>query len=123
MTTPNSSHASLHDVLSDAIRYWEPRRITFNLALALIVAGRVVATWPHFRAGLAFEPLLALCVLAVMANLCYCAAYLADLPMQLSAFQATWRRHRWMLWVLGMLFALALTYYWVGDEIYPAFGH
>jgi uncharacterized membrane protein YkvI len=122
MPSENSSPIPLQEVLTDAIRYWEPRRIVFNLALAAIVAGWVVATWPHFRAGLAFEPLLTLVVLGVLANLCYSTAYVADLPMQLSAFRAAWRRRRWMLWVAGTVFANMLSYYWMGDEIYPGFG-
>lgn len=121
----NSLHAdaSLREILSDAIRYWEPRRIAYNVALALVVAGWVVATWPHFRGAWEFEDLLALLVLAVLANVCYCAAYLADIPMQYSAFQAAWRRWRWALWLVGTLFAMALAYFWIADEIYPALDH
>jgi len=49
----------------------------------------------------------------------YCAAYLVDLPMQTSSYRDAWRRRRWTLWLIGTLFAAALTYYWIGDEIYP----
>ncbi len=122
-TLSNSSHSSLHEILSDAIRYWEPRRIVYNLLLGLVVIGWAVATWPHFRAGLRFEPLLGLLVLAVLANGCYCAAYVVDIAFQFSDLRASWRRHRWLLWISGTLLALALTYYWIGDEIYPAFGN
>lgn len=121
-TLSNSLHAdsSLREILSNAIRYWEPRRIAYNVALALVVAGWVVVTWPHFRGAWEFEDLLALLVLAVLANVCYCAAYLADIPMQYSVFQAAWRRRRWALWLVGTLFAMALAYFWIADEIYPA---
>lgn len=124
-TSSNSLHAdsSLRDILSDAIRYWEPRRIVYNVMLALVVVGFVVATWPHFRGAWGFEHVLAWLVLAVLANACYCAAYLADIPMQYSAFQAVWRRRRWALWLIGTLFAMALAYFWITDEIYPALDH
>jgi len=118
-----TSRSSLREILSDAIRYWEPRRVVYNVALALVVVGFVVATWPHFRSARGFDPLLALLVLAVLANVCYCAAYLADIPMQYSTFQALWRRRRWALWLVGTLFAMMLAYYWIADEIYPALGN
>jgi len=120
VTLSKLEHAPLRDALSDAIRYWERRRIAFNLLLAAVVTGWGVAAWPYFRAALTFEPVLALVVLAVLANACYCAAYLVDLPMQCSAYRAAWRRRRWMLWTFGTLFAMALAYYWMADEIYPA---
>ncbi|HEY6126897.1 MAG TPA: hypothetical protein VIW23_01830 [Candidatus Acidoferrum sp.] len=63
--------------------------------------------------------LFLLMVLALMANACYCAAYLVDLPMQSSPLSATWKRRRWMLWVAGTLFAILLANYWIVDEIYP----
>lgn len=123
MTTLSSPlHPSLREILNDAIRYWEPRRIVYNLLLAMIVIGWTVATWPHFAPAVKFEPLLALLILAVLANGCYCAAYVVDVTLQFSDFRTAWRRYRWLLWSSGTLFALALAYYWIGDEIYPAFG-
>lgn len=118
-----SLRPSLHDMLSDAIRYWEWRRIAYNIVLVAVVIGCAVAAWPHFRAGLNFESLLALFVLGVLANVCYCAAYLADIPIQCSAFRIAWRRHRWMLWFAGTLFAMALTYFWLVDEMTAVFGN
>jgi hypothetical protein len=38
--------------LREAIRYWEPRRIWFNLALSALAAAWVAATWPHFQHAL-----------------------------------------------------------------------
>ena len=108
------------EVLGDALGYWEPRRIGYNVILAVIVVGWVMLTWPHFRGAFTWNSLLALFVLAVLANVCYCAAYVVDVPLQYSAFRDRWRRRRWMLWTLGALLAAAITYYWVADEIYPA---
>lgn len=110
----------LREVITDAMRYWEPRRIGYNLFLGLIVAGWGVFTWPHFRGAFTWGSLLALFVLAVLANVCYCAAYLVDVPVQYSAFREAWRRRRWALWLLGVLFAGTIAYYWLADEFYPA---
>ena len=119
-TAAASAPPPLREVLTDAIRYWEPRRIGYNLVLALIVLGWVAFTWPHFRGALAWSSILALFVLAVLANVCYCAAYLVDVPVQYSAFRDSWRRRRWLLWLIGVLFAGILAFYWLADEIYPS---
>ena len=106
-------------VLRDSIRYWEWRRVPYNVALAIVTTAWVVATWPHFQPAMTLGNALRLLVLAAMANLCYCAAYLVDLPLQDSALRETWRRWRWALWVTGTLFALVFASYWIADEIYP----
>jgi hypothetical protein len=107
-------------LITDAIRYWESHRVGYNLVLAAIVLGWVALTWPHFRRAFTWPSLLALFVLAVLANVCYCAAYLVDVPLQYSAFQNSWRRWRWVLWLIGVIFAGAITFYWIADEIYPS---
>jgi hypothetical protein len=44
----------------------------------------------------------------VAANVLYSAVYAADLLVQMSEFQQSWRRHRWLLWVAGTTLAAAL---------------
>ncbi|MGH9709326.1 MAG: hypothetical protein ACRD37_02110, partial [Candidatus Acidiferrales bacterium] len=78
----------------------------------------IVSTWPHFRPALTWTSFVALIVLAMLANLCYCSAYVADIAMQFSSFREMWRRRRWGLWLLGMIFAAVLANYWIADEIY-----
>jgi hypothetical protein len=58
-------------------------------------------------------------VLALLANLCYCAGYAMEGFIQPLVQQAYWRRLRWVVWVAGMLFAILLANYWIADEIYP----
>ena len=48
-------------------------------------------------------------VLAVIANVAYCATYPVDLFLQGSAFRATGRRYRWVLLMTGLLTAAAFT--------------
>ncbi len=109
----------LHGAFDNAIRYWEPRRIAYNAVLTLVVAAWVIVSWPHFRQSVTLHSLLLMTILATIANLCYCAAYLPDIAFQLSSFQSPWRRWRGALWVAGMLFATLLANYWIADEIYP----
>jgi hypothetical protein len=129
MDTPQSTPPSplsgprslaFRDVITDAIRYWEPRRIGYNFVLAAIVVGWVVLTWPHLHSVFNWPSVLAVFVLAVLANVCYCAAYVVDVLVQYSAFRDFWRRARWALWLLGVLFAGVITFYWIADEIYPS---
>jgi len=107
------------NILSDALRYWEWRRIFYNLVLATVVALWLITTWPHFRNAISWQGLLFLVITCTLANLCYCAAYVADIPAQYSGFQSTWRRWRWSLWVAGTLFAVLIANYWIADEVYP----
>jgi hypothetical protein len=60
-------------------------------------------------------------VLALLANVCYSAAYLVDIPMQNSSHGGVWKRRRWGVWLMGTLFAIVLASYWIVDEIYPDF--
>lgn len=109
-TSPNDD-VSLRDVVTDAIRYWEPRRLVYNGVLALIVIGYFVAYWPESREVVTFDRVLGLFVLAVLANVCYCGAYVADLFAQYSAFRALWRQWRWVVLVIGIAFAATLTHF------------
>jgi hypothetical protein len=110
---------NLREIFADAIRYWEPRRIAYNLILAAVTVAWIALSWPHFRESLTLQSLLLVIVLAMMANLCYCAAYIADVFVQYSALQSAWNRRRWVLWWTGTLFAVVLANYWIADEIYP----
>ena len=106
----------------DALRFWEPRRIVYNLILVAVVMAWLIGTWPHFRPAVSLANFLRLCVLGGIANLLYCAAYLVEAPMQLTvtgAPSAALNRVRAGVWVIGTVFAFLLTNYWIADEIYP----
>ena len=68
------------------------------------------------------QGLLALMFLALMANTCYCAAYLVEAVMRRSPLRTIWPRARGALWLAGTLFAVALAWYWIANEIYPYVG-
>ena len=95
----------LQSPLTSAIAYWEPRRVLYNAWLLAVV----VATWFLDSARTlqpsTFEAAQQMFMLAVVANVAYCAAYVVDVTALLSGFRATWLRRRWMLLVVGMLFA------------------
>lgn len=116
---PSASVALIQEVFTDAIRFWELRRIAYNVVLTVVVVGWLACTWPHFRNAMTLHALGVMVVLAVLANVCYSAAYVVDVPMQLSNFRAGWQRWRWMLWLAGTLFAVLIENYYIGEEIYP----
>jgi hypothetical protein len=78
-TSPTSPN-QLRPVFTDAVRFWEPRRLFYNLVLLAAALSWLAATWPHFRPALALTPILMLSVLALLANVCYSAAYLSTSP-------------------------------------------
>ncbi len=111
--------------VANALRYWESRRLLYNAVLTAVAAAWVISTWPHFRSvrlmdippGDTHPVLMILIILAFLSNVCYCAAYLVDIPLQLTF--ATWHKHRWGLLLTGTLFAILVENYWIADEIYP----
>ena len=105
--------------VGDAVRYWERRRPVYNLFLAAVAVGWVALTWPHFRVAMTLQSLGQVAILALLANLCYCAAYLVDLPFAWSLSDTASRWLRSALWVAGTVFAILFENYWIADEIYP----
>jgi hypothetical protein len=102
-----------------ALRFWERGRLFCNAILTAVVLIWLFANWTHFRPGLTLGSLVAMLVLALLANVCYTAAYLAEIPIQQLLPRELWNRLRWAVWLLGMLLALVLENYWIADEIYP----
>ena len=111
--------------VADAVRFWETRRILYNAILVTVALFWVVLTWPHFRSvqlmgippGDTQPVLVILIILACLANVGYSAAYLVDIPLQLTF--TTWPKNRWMLLLAGIVLALLVENYWIADEIYP----
>src|SRR5262245_28627269 len=105
------------EIAADALRFWETRRILYNLALAGVVLAHIYATWPESRSVLSWDSLFALIMLAVLANVCYCAAYAVDLFVQYSGLRNAWPRWRWAVLFVGIVFASTLTHFFVMDFI------
>jgi hypothetical protein len=97
--------------LSNAIGYWERRRIGYNAVLLAVVGAVFAMGWPASRARLSVNAFLILFALAVLANVAYCAAYVVDVAAQMSTFRDTWLRRRWLLAVIGTAFAGVLAYF------------
>lgn len=107
----------LRGILDDAMRFWELRRIPYNLILAAVVIVWLVANRAHLNEALLWPAILALFVMAALANVLYSVAYCLDVFVQYSSFRDLWRRRRWMLWFAGMLLAVALANVWIISQI------
>jgi hypothetical protein len=103
---------TLRDYATDAIRYWEPRRLAYNAVLAAIVLIYFRLGYPASKTALSLNTVSFLFLMAVLANVAYCAAYIVDIFAQATAFQEGWRRYRWILFTVGLLFAAVLTRFW-----------
>jgi len=110
MADDHRHQAGLTGAIRDAVRYWEPNRLRYN---AVLVAVSILAIPLAFVLGPAWASLAnwqLYVVLAVLANVCYCTAYLLDLPLQFSPFCGAWRRRRKYVFVTGTAFAGLLAF-------------
>jgi hypothetical protein len=96
-------------LVTNAIRYWEPRRVLYNLVLLVVVAACFVVGLPTSRSVLSLDLALTLFVLAVVANVAYCAAYIVDIFAQTSGLREQWLKYRWTLFLIGIAFAGVLA--------------
>jgi hypothetical protein len=101
----------LSGYVANGLRYWEPRRIIYNGVLSMVVLAHVALAWPGSRTKLSFDLALGVFLLAVLANVCYCAAYVADIFVQFSGLHEAWRVGRAVLLVVGTTFAATITHF------------
>jgi hypothetical protein len=122
MSTPEASSNGRPDLavsflsrlstyVANALRYWEPRRLVYNGVLALVVLVEIALK--RASQQVTFDLLLGLFILAVLANVAYCAAYAVDLFVQFSGLDAPWRRGRILVLVIGIAFGAALAHFFV----------
>lgn len=100
---------NLREFLTDAIRFWEPLRLAYNLVLGAIILIYFAIGYPASRASVTVDGILLVILLAVLANVAFCAAYIPDVFAQASGYRETWRKVRWVLFAIGLLFASILT--------------
>lgn len=105
---------TFREVLSNALVYWEKRRLLYNTVLFVIVVVMFLIGQPTVAGLINFSGMMTLLVLAVAANILYSFAYLPDIMLQLSDYRETWLRWRkWLFWS-GVVFAGLLTVWVLG---------
>jgi hypothetical protein len=102
---------TFREALTDSMRYWEPRRIVYNLALLAVVGIHALLAWRGSVFAFTTDTALVLFLLWVLANVAYCAAYIADIPVQFSGFRPLWLKVRVVVFVVGIAFAAVLAHF------------
>jgi len=90
-------------LVTEAIRFWEPLRLAYNLMLLAILLFFInqQGAWALLGAG---DFLSNTVILAVMANIAFCLAYLPDLVLRFSLLSdGSKRLGRWIIFAIGML--------------------
>jgi hypothetical protein len=110
-TPADGRFARISGYVANGLRYWEPRRAIYNLVLGGVVLVHFAVAWPASAAKLSVDMVLGLFLLAVVANVCYCAVYLADTFVQLSGLESALRRGRTALLIVGTAFAATIAHF------------
>lgn len=101
---------TLRENLRDAIRWWEPMRLYYNVALAAIV---VFVFWRNAPDSLDRIDALRCAravILAGLANIAYCAVYPIELALVWCGLGGSRRGWRIALFGCGVSFAAAVTF-------------
>ncbi len=114
-TPPRGLVARLSGYAANALRYWEPRRLVYNGALALVVLAHFAADWPGSKNALTFDLALGIFFLAVLANLAYSVAYAPDLFLQFSGLDSALRWGRPILLSVGIAFGGTITHFFASN--------
>jgi hypothetical protein len=118
-TSDTAPSSSWRESFLEAVRFWEPRRLIYNLLLLAVTVTWVLATWPHFRPAMNLTVALQISVLGLLANVCYSSAYVMEIALHGATAGKVRQRLRWTVWLIGTILAFVFTNYWISDEIYP----
>ena len=102
-------NTSFGEAASNAIQYWERRRIVYNIVLALITSVYFLVGLPATWKSTSFNGILGCFLLAVSANVLFCLAYLPDILVQMSIYGVIWKRRREVLFIIGLTVASILA--------------
>jgi hypothetical protein len=107
-------HHRFHQVLGTSKAY-------LQRSLGSSSVGPFRGNLPESRSALTPDLLLFVFLLAVLANVCYCAAYLVDIFAQASGLREEWIRFRWILLLVGIAFAGILTHFFAYSLFLPRY--
>jgi hypothetical protein len=105
----------LKETSTDSIKYWERKRIWYNLFLllpaslgyftALEVESNIGDQINHDKVQIITQ--FFFCFIG--ANIAFSTAYIPDMFVQLSEFKKTWRQYRAILFILGCIISFPLA--------------
>jgi hypothetical protein len=94
---------------ANALRYWEPRRVVYNVVLVIVMIGLVIARGRGSHVTMTWDRLPRFLYLALLMNICYFAAYIVDLLVCFSKHQSALPVWRWLAFVVGTILAAFIT--------------
>ncbi len=97
--------ATLREILTNAVRFWERVRIGYNAVLAVVFVTVYFYNLPGSSSAISVTAVERVFMAAFMANFFYSFAYLPDIFVQLSGFRDRWLKLRWGLFGIGLVFA------------------
>ena len=108
---------ALSEIITNALRYWESRRIRFNVLLIILAFGRFLFSGTHLPTVSFFKSSPYLFLFLIQANLAYCLCYLPDVFVQLSEFRSLWLRRRFWIYGLVLLYSCIVIFQQAGALI------
>lgn len=101
----------MKEIITESIKYWEKKRIIYNLGLLLVVVLNFTFRLPESLDRLCLEFALQLFILTLVANILYSTAYIVDVFVQHSDFSSSWKKYRWILFIIGFSLASILAWF------------
>ena len=105
----SESRFPLRKVMSDALGFWEPRRIAYNMLLLIIAIAFLSSDWRHGEVDADFQLFALLAAYLVLANLLFCAAYLSELLAARLDCRLQWQRWRNVSYYAALVVTIALS--------------
>ncbi|HKA34090.1 MAG TPA: hypothetical protein VKH64_12800, partial [Candidatus Binatia bacterium] len=75
MNEAGAFSSQIREMTTDALSYWEVRRLFYNLILAVIVVAHFIEAYPVSRETITVNGMLGLFLLAVVANVAFTAVF------------------------------------------------
>jgi len=99
--------------MGEAMRYWEPRRIFYNVVILLVIGASCMISGGGASLTLALREMLSLLLILMTANVVYCIAYVLDLYALLyGGAERGWHFLRPLCYYGGLILAAGLTRLW-----------
>ena len=98
---------NMKNIFLECVWYWELRRLGYNAVLTMVV----LAMWLYHHPSLStfkWQTAEGLLLIAFVANVLYCAAYLADIFVKMSKYQRVWKEGRRAIFAVGTILAAAI---------------
>ncbi|MFK8008654.1 MAG: hypothetical protein AB8H03_20010 [Saprospiraceae bacterium] len=103
------SKKTLSKELYESVKWWEKRRIYFNIIVSLAWISPFFFSWESLGNINVFGLLIAFCTYVCFANLCFCFSWVIDILKSYYFENPKYGSSKTYLFVLGMIFSILIT--------------